>query len=241
MSTQGWNRYAYVHNNPIRYKDPTGHETDGGGIFGDIGFIIGTGVNVQFVEDDDGNIGFSLAYSKSLSTPNDSLHLGREKSTADTIYDLAEDSDNYAGSIGNGVSVAAEFTDLKGNGYASRLSFGPSVGWPLPVGASASKSETAVVGVNTKTVADDVKQIGNNIKDIVTGDKKITNLFDDLKNPFGYKSSGYKTHTIEKGWAKENEGNNDTDELNKQLKNSLGDKSEGSSNIYNSLKKILFD
>lgn len=25
LSTQGWNRYTYVHNNPIRYKDPTGH------------------------------------------------------------------------------------------------------------------------------------------------------------------------------------------------------------------------
>jgi RHS repeat-associated protein len=25
LSTQGWNRYSYVHNNPIIYKDPTGH------------------------------------------------------------------------------------------------------------------------------------------------------------------------------------------------------------------------
>ena len=25
MSTQGWNRYAYCHNNPVLYKDPSGH------------------------------------------------------------------------------------------------------------------------------------------------------------------------------------------------------------------------
>ena len=24
-STQGWNRFSYVKNNPVRYKDPTGH------------------------------------------------------------------------------------------------------------------------------------------------------------------------------------------------------------------------
>jgi RHS repeat-associated protein len=28
-STQGWNRYSYCHNNPIIYKDPTGHLTAG--------------------------------------------------------------------------------------------------------------------------------------------------------------------------------------------------------------------
>ena len=27
-STQGWNRYSYVRNNPIIYKDPTGHKHD---------------------------------------------------------------------------------------------------------------------------------------------------------------------------------------------------------------------
>jgi len=32
LSTQGWNRYAYCHNNPIVYKDPTGHEAQPSGV-----------------------------------------------------------------------------------------------------------------------------------------------------------------------------------------------------------------
>ena len=30
QGTQAWDRYAFVNNNPVRYNDPTGHDTECG-------------------------------------------------------------------------------------------------------------------------------------------------------------------------------------------------------------------
>lgn len=64
FSTQSWNRFSYVHNNPIIYKDPTGHAPSSGNIISD--FLGAVGLD-KALSNLGGNTNASDAVSKSAN------------------------------------------------------------------------------------------------------------------------------------------------------------------------------
>jgi len=213
FNTINLDAYHYAGQNPVKFLDPDGNETKSYGLFGDIGFIVGTGCSIQMIIDDDGNYGFSASYSIAVSAPNASLHVGAEKTSADTMYDTSGSSTSvsFSGSTVVGVSGALEYSNLDGSGHGLKVSAGAAAG--TPVGITVAKNETLVAGVNVRTISDNILQMGKNIKDIVKSEKDISSILSKTKNPFGYKSGNGAS-----GWAKKNEGNGDTSYFNGLVK-----------------------
>ena len=99
-SPQSLNRYTYVLNNPFKYTDPTGWDTEGTGGYFNLGFGIGISVDVLRVTDTQGNKGWTLTVSFLGTTPNAGAGYQYQKTNADSINNLKGLSGGAGGSTG---------------------------------------------------------------------------------------------------------------------------------------------
>jgi RHS repeat-associated protein len=100
INPQALNRYSYVLNNPLRYIDPTGWDTEGHGINFNIGFGIGISIEVLRVTDDKGNKAWTLTVSFLGTTPSASAGYQYQHTDAATVNDLVGWAGGGGGSIG---------------------------------------------------------------------------------------------------------------------------------------------
>jgi hypothetical protein len=138
---QSLNRYSYVFNNPLRYTDPSGHDTLAIGTYLAAGCGFAVEAGGMIVIDDDGNWGFLNYASIAGTLIGESASAGvtlLQYTTADTIFDLEGPSIQIGGSVEigaviGGVSVGAEYilglTDDPYQGFNFNL--GVSAGLPL--------------------------------------------------------------------------------------------------------------
>jgi len=97
FDTQGWNRYAYCHNNPIRYKDPSGH-----GILDFLSSIFETKMGNDEMKPS------SKSSSKELKETSDSL-----KQDGKTINELVDKALNNVSDkkTANGTKIGKDVVD----------------------------------------------------------------------------------------------------------------------------------
>lgn len=198
FDTQGWNRFMYVKGNPIRYKDPTGHETQGVGLFGTYSKIIQASIDVQIVQDDKSNIGIAITAGVGVGSIGASVEVGVEKSNKSKIYDLAGSSRSTSKSGSIGIASGTIENTVSGlskhdKNPQTRTSVGFSVKSPV-VTAGTSVNMTNVYGVNIEKSKTAIETLMDNTKRIIRGEISVKNILNGVKNPmgasFGEKSYG---------------------------------------------------
>jgi hypothetical protein len=100
VNPQSLNRYSYVQNNPLRYTDPHGWDTNAHGFNLSLGFGAGFSFEILRVTDDRGNSGWTITLSFIGTTPNASVGYQYQHTNATLVNNLAGWSGGGGGSIG---------------------------------------------------------------------------------------------------------------------------------------------
>jgi len=101
VNSQTFNRYSYVVNNPLKYNDPTGWDTDGDGFNFNAAFGVGFSVELMGVRDGKGNTAQAFTFSFLGATPSVSAGQQYQHTTAKVVTDLSE----WSGGGGASASV----------------------------------------------------------------------------------------------------------------------------------------
>ncbi|MEL7626130.1 MAG: RHS repeat-associated core domain-containing protein [Anaerolineaceae bacterium] len=141
QGTQGFDRYAYVNNNPLRYTDPSGNSA-----FNE--FL--NGVALEFLSDMTFGMFDSLIVEKSDSQYfENGRNLGRVLAIAVDIAEIY-----YGGGL-----AAGSFTMIGGTGVLSLAGAGPTGGGTLVLGGAAVSAETIPLVAGSIMVAHGVGSI----------------------------------------------------------------------------------
>lgn len=154
---QSSNLYAYVLNNPIKYKDYNGFWTVA--VEGELSFAFGIrlSIGIQLVMDDNGNIGLIFYGAGGGGFPTASGSGTFTVTSADTIYDLKGVGFTVGGSgnIPIGISPSVGIETSGGNSQngnpviGATASFGISITLPfIPVEMHGEITASNVVGLN---------------------------------------------------------------------------------------------
>jgi RHS repeat-associated protein len=139
--------YVYSNDQPTRLTDPSGRDTGGLCLGGQLFVIFGGGVQVCVVFTTDYEVGITVTPELGIGSPNVSYNGGVQKSNAESINDLGQLFDIYGGSVGEIVGPSGEV--FTGSGHCGQavqgttLGFGATVKGP-PAEVHRAKSYTLI-------------------------------------------------------------------------------------------------